>query len=116
MGETGFSLRVRSGDHRYAFERKKPLSSLFSHLSEHGESDSASVCAYIIIPIEAIPRTGFDQQDRINRLRRETFSIDTLGSIESTGINKKRAETVFGSAETNNNSGDAVLKNRQSCL
>ena len=62
----------------------------------------ASVCAYIIIPIETIPPTGSDQQDRINRRRRETFWNDTLGSLEPTSINKKRAETVLGSAEANN--------------
>ena len=62
----------------------------------------ASVCAYIIIPIETIPPTGSDQQDRINRRSRETFWNDTLGSLEPTSINKKRAETVLGSAEANN--------------
>ena len=74
---------------------------MFSHLTEHWESDSASVSAYIINPIEAIPRAGSNQHDRINRLRRETFWIDTLGSLELTGINKKRAESVSGSAEAN---------------
>ena len=52
MGETGYSLQVRSNGDRY----------------------------YIIIPIEVIPRTGSDQQDPINRIRPETLWIDTLGS------------------------------------
>jgi len=41
---------------------------LFSHLSEHGESDSASVCAYVIIPIEAIPRTGSENKIELTDL------------------------------------------------
>jgi len=54
---------------------------------------------YILIPIEQIHNSGSDWQDRINRLKRETFWIDTLGSLEPTGLNKKRSEDILESAE-----------------
>ena len=41
---------------------------------------------------------------RINKLKRETFWIDTLGSLEPTGLNKKRSEDILESAEK----GDTV--------
>ena len=72
------------------------------------ESTSLSLCAHIIILIELFPRAGSDQQDRINRLRLETFGLirrermraDRLD--EPTGINKKRLKDVLESGETNN--------------
>ena len=84
--DTGSSPRLRSNGHRYVIKRKNPLSSLFSHLAEHGESDLASLCAYIIIPIAVIPRTGSAKLDLINRFRLETSWIYASCSLEPTGI------------------------------
>ena len=86
---------MKSNGHRFTVERKNPFSLLFSHLTEHGESNSTSFCVQINVPIEIITHTGSDEQNLIKLLRRETFYVDTLGSLESTGINKNRREAVF---------------------
>jgi hypothetical protein len=103
VGETGSSLRVRTNGHRSTIKIKHRLSSLFLHLQHHVETDpkfhSPSLSDYILTPIEEIPRTGSDWEDRINRLKRETFWIDTLGSLESNGINKKRTEDLLNFSE-----------------
>ena len=62
-----------------------------------GESNLMFVCAYTIIRIKLIPRTGSHQQDRMNRRRRETFWIETLNSLDPTGINKKCSDPVLES-------------------
>ena len=60
----------------------------------------SSLGDYILIPIEQIHSSGSDWQDRINWLKRETFKIDTLGSLEPTGLNKtKRSEDILESGE-----------------
>ena len=53
---------------------------------------------YILISIEQIHSSGSDWQDRINRLKRKTFCIDTLGSLEPTEL-KKSLEDILESAE-----------------
>jgi len=50
---------------------------------------------YILIPIEQIHSSGSDWQDPINKLKRETFWIGTLRSLEPT---KKRSEDILESA------------------
>jgi len=47
---------------------------------------------YFIIPIEQLPSIGGYEQAKLARLKRETFWIDTLGTLEPWGLNKKRCE------------------------
>ncbi len=47
---------------------------------------------YFIIPIEQLPSIRWYAQDKLARLKRETFWIDTLGTLEPWGLNKKRCE------------------------
>ena len=107
VGETGSSLRVRANGHRFTIKGKHPLSSLYSHLQDHIDGGTKyfipSLSEYILTPIEKIPTTGSDWQDRINRLKRETFWIDTLGSLEPKGLNKKRSEDVINSSKKDDN-------------
>ena len=50
---------------------------------------------YDLISIEQLPTTGSYTQDKIHRLIQETFWIDTLGTIDPGGLNKKRYEDVI---------------------
>ena len=74
-------------------------SALFTHLLEHTQitkdMSEISLDGYDLIPIEQIPSTGSNTQDKINRLIRETFWIDTLGTLKPGGLNKKRYEDVI---------------------
>ena len=74
-------------------------SALFTHLLEHTRINKdlpePSLEDYDLIPIEQLPTTGSYTQDKINRLIRETFWIDTLGTLEPGGLNKKRYEDVI---------------------
>ena len=105
LGETSTSIRLKANGHRFTFERKHRLSSLYTHLKDQADSSSLSdynrpsVGDYSLILIEEIHSSGSDWQDRINRLKRETFWIDTPGSLEPTGLNKNRSEDILESAE-----------------
>jgi len=46
---------------------------------------------YFIIPIEQLLSIGGYAQDKLARLKRETFWIDTLGTLEAWGLNKEKA-------------------------
>jgi len=84
--------------YRYAINLKAMYSELFTHLLEHAQINKdmsePSLNGYDLIPIELIPTTGSYTQDKIIRLIRETFLIDTLGTLESGVLNKKRYEDV----------------------
>jgi len=75
------------------------FSVLFTHLLEHTQINKhlpePPLDDYDLIPIEQLPTTGSYTQDKINRLIWETFCIDTLGTLESGGLNKKRYEDVI---------------------
>jgi len=98
------SLHIRANGHRFTIERKHRLSSLYTHLKEHAYDSflphysRSSLGDYILMPIEQIHSSGSDWQDRINRLKRTILWIDILGSIELTGLNKKRSEDILESA------------------
>ena len=68
-------------------------SALFTHLLEHTQINKdmsePSLEDYDLIPIEQLPTTGSYTQDKINRLIREIFWIDTLGTLEPGGLNKQ---------------------------
>ena len=74
-------------------------SALFTHLLEHThinkDTSGPSLDGYDLIPIEQMPTTGSYIQNKINRLIRETFLIDTLGILEPEGLNKKRYEDAI---------------------
>ena len=71
----------------------------FTHLLEHGQINEnisePSLDDFDLIPIEQIHATGSYTQDKINKLIRETFWIDTLGTLEPEGLNTKRYEDVI---------------------
>ena len=99
VGESNGELRVRMNGHRFAINSKVMSSALFTHLLEHTRINKdlpePSLEDYDLIPIEQLPTTGSYTQDKINRLIRETFWIDTLGTLEPGGLNKKRYEDVI---------------------
>ena len=99
IGETGTELRVRNNGHRYAISIKNPSSSLFTHLEEHLKENvdlpEPTVDDFDIILIEQIPNSGSFVQDKLNRLKRETFWIDTLDTLEPSGLNKKKYEDIL---------------------
>jgi len=107
VGETNSELRVRSNGHRYSINHQLISSSLYMHLQEHVEEyidlPEPSLVDYILIPIEKVTRTGIYSLDKLNRLKRETFWIDTLETLEPRGINKKRLEDIIIPSVNKNN-------------
>ena len=99
VGESGTEIRVRNNGHRYAVNSKCISSSLFTHIQEHIQENEdlpqPSIEDFNLIPLEQIPITGSYAQDKLNRLKRETFWIDTLGTLNPGGLNKKRYEEIF---------------------
>ena len=91
VGKSNGELCVRMKCHRYAINSKVISSALLMHLLDHTQiskdMSETSLEDYDLIPIERLPTTGSYTQDKINRLIRETFWIDTLGRLE---LNKKR--------------------------
>ena len=53
-----------------------------------------------IIPIEQISHSSSLAQEKLNRLKRETFWIDTLDTLEPRGLNKKRYEDMLNLFKT----------------
>ena len=105
VAETSFSLPLRPTGHRLAIERKPLRSSLFTHLKVKPDHSSLPdyqhqyLVDYILMLIEQIYSLGSDWQNRINILNEIPFWIDTPGSLEQTGLNKKRSEDILESAE-----------------
>ena len=48
-----------------------------------------------MIPIQQLPRSGSLAQEKLNILKGKTFWIDTLGTLEPRGLNKKRYEDIL---------------------
>ena len=94
VGETSSSLRIKANDRPFEIKSNHLRSCLLTHLQEYVNESSLpgdhhpSFCDYILIPIEQIRSSGSDWQDLINRLKRETFWIDNLGSLKPTGLKK----------------------------
>ena len=51
------------------------------------------------IPVEQKPHSGSLIQDKPNRLKGETFSIDNLDTLGPGGLNKKRYEDILKEAK-----------------
>ena len=64
--------------HRYEIN-SKAMSYFLEHTQINKDMSEPSLDCYDLILIEHIPTTGSYTQDKINRLIRETFWIDTLG-------------------------------------
>jgi len=97
VGETESELRVRNNGHRHSVSTRNPSSALFTHLETHRQLNSHYLLPsvedyYFIIPIEQLPTIGGYAQDKLALLNRETYWIDTLGTLEPSGLNKKRCE------------------------
>ena len=80
IGESNIELRVRM--HPIEHARK------YEVLSEPFLDDND------LYPIQQISAKGSYILDKINRLNRETFSIDTLSTLEPRGLNKCRYKDV----------------------
>jgi len=74
-------------------------SALYQYLPEHTQINKdmseSPLGDYDLIPIEQIPTKGAYIQDKMNRLIRETFCIDTPSTLEPGGLNKKRCKDVI---------------------
>jgi len=97
VGETGSELQARNNTHRHSTSTRNHSSALFTHLEMHQEASNRFPLHsvedyYFIIPIEQLPSIGGYAQDKLARLKREIFWIDTLGTLEPWGLNKKRCE------------------------
>ncbi len=88
---------VSTRNHRHCVSTGNPSSALFTHLETHRQRSSHYPSRsvenyYFIIPIEQLPSIEGYAQGKLARLKRETFWIDTLGTLEPWGLNQKRCE------------------------
>ncbi len=83
--------------HTHARTHARTHAHTFTHAETHRQRSShyprpSVENYYFIIPIEQLPSIEGYAQGKLARLKRETFWIDTLGSLEPWGLNKKRCE------------------------
>jgi len=96
VGETGTMLRERVNHHRSAIRNNHTDSALSIHLDMHVEQSKIPSFertlenCFDVIPIEQLPDLSNKTESKNYRLERETYWIDTLGTIEPQGLNKKR--------------------------
>jgi len=80
----------------YSISTRNPASVLFTRREKNRESSShlllPSVEDYCLIAIEPLPTIGRQAQSKLTPLKRETFWIDTLSTLEPSGLNMKRCE------------------------
>lgn len=93
VGETGNSVRLRFDQHRKnTYRGQSNLSAVAKHFVTHHKDTSLNetyvpIC---ISPIEQLKNRGSKDENRLARLDREYFWIDTLGTATPYGMNEDR--------------------------
>jgi hypothetical protein len=104
IGETGNRLRDRMNQHRSAIMNSRPMdSALADHIQFHVDHDDASFAQanletiFFIVPIEQIATLASSSETQAHRRERESFWIETLGTLEPNGLNKKTSSDQVAS-------------------
>jgi len=101
VGETGNSLRDRANRHRAAICARNPSSALFTHLEDYHahQIKKWNDQHFILIPIEQVEEKSSKILTKMERLKRETFWIDTLHTFNRSGLNSRKLDHLFKPAK-----------------
>ena len=92
VGETGKTLRDRHNRHRSAVRCLNDSETLFGHLMKYHSDEEICISQYILTPIEQLKDQGLNNLNKLERLKRESFWIDKLQTMEPNGLNQKILE------------------------
>ena len=92
IGQTKRQLKIRIGEHKTAIRTQNMEYAMARHFKEANHGSPASLKFWGIEKITAPPRGG----DIINKLlRRESFWIHTLNTLEPNGLNEELSLSCF---------------------
>jgi hypothetical protein len=90
-------LRDRASRHRAAIHAENPASALFVHLNEwhHREVERYDDSHFILTPIEQVEDQATKALTKMQRLKRETYWIDTLHTFDKRGLNSRKLDHII---------------------
>ena len=95
VGETGNALRDRANRHRASIYSENALTPLYAHLVKchKREVKNWNDENFILVPIEQVQEMATKTLTKMERLKRETYWIDTLNTFDKYGLNSRKLES-----------------------